>query len=300
MKERKRTRDVGEAVPNKGKRTVLSRKGESYFQAKDNTATFADPFSGDSFDEPLSRYEYDLGDIVGLANGKPRCSGFLVTCPFQREKSATVEAQRIIGRAARDKVSFGNLKVHSLGKCVMRLRRPSGGDQDVPPMDVVSLLETIARGVDDKEIGTPKFCQRFFPFEALCWCEEAEIEKAMVAILAGKKEKIGPKQSFSVGCKSRRIKVEAENGGNSAERMVNVVDALAKGFQSVFKEAPVNLKQPENIILCESVKVSQNRALIALCCVQAELADVRSRGTSIRTLARREKHKPPIETPNVK
>ena len=72
------------------------------------------------------------------------------------------------------------------------------------------------------------------------------------------------------------------------------------GLQSVFKEAPVNLKQPENVVLCESVKVSQNRALIALCCVQAELADVRSRGTSIRTLARREKHKPPIETPNVK
>ena len=94
-------------MPNKGKRTVLSRKGESYFQAKDNTATFADPFSGETFDEPLSRYEYDLGDIVGgwshgfgvlvclsltssfpflatgLANGKPRCSGFLVTCPFQ-------------------------------------------------------------------------------------------------------------------------------------------------------------------------------------------------------------------------
>ena len=137
-------------------------------------------------------------DVVG------KTCGFLVTCPYKREKSATVEAQRIIEKILeRDSFTYALVKVHTLGNCLLRLKAKSGG-REGDGLDAPSLLEKILDKLASSE-PAPKFCQRFFPIQALCTYGDSEIKTAFEGIISGAKLDREAALTFAVAYKAHKV-----------------------------------------------------------------------------------------------
>jgi len=236
---------------------VLSRKGGSYYLPEEGKGTFAE--GGLQVEEPITRFVYNQEDVIGA------CDGFVVFCPFRREKSATIEAQNLILEVA-PKTKFETVRSASRGKCVLRLGRERGRRQGAP-----LLLQEIMERLDSGVSKLPKFCHRLVPIQAICVCQEEELRRHAKVILAEVKD---PEASFAVSCKTRRVKVE--DGDD-----VNVLDVLAKTYSLVFPKAKVDLKNPKVVLLCETFGTN----LCAISAVTSELIQVRAKGISIRPLA---------------
>ncbi|QDZ18688.1 hypothetical protein HOP50_02g11930 [Chloropicon primus] len=256
---------------------VLSRKGHAYFEAKASQSTFADGAvdRGDGFDEPLSRFEYNVRDVVG-----PTC-GFLVTCPFKREKSATVEAQKIIEKVLeRGSFTYQCVKVHTLGNCLLRLKGKSGGGKS-DGLDAPLLLEKILDKLASSE-PAPKFCQRFFPVQALCTYGDSEIKAAFEGIVSGTNLDSEAGLTFAVAYKAHKV---AGISGDPEHKKVDVRSVLASTFQERFKNATVDLRAPKIVILCTSLgAVDRKTILCALSICSDRLVEVRSKGIFPRVL----------------
>ena len=237
---------------------VLSRKGGSYYLPEEGKGTFAE--GGLQVEEPITRFVYNQEDVIGA------CDGFVVFCPFRREKSATIEAQNLILEVA-PKTKFETVRSASRGKCVLRLGGGDRGRRQGAPLLLQEIMERLDSGVSK----LPKFCHRLVPIQAICVCQEEELRRHAKVILAEVKD---PEASFAVSCKTRRVKVE--DGDD-----VNVLDVLAKTYSVVFPKAKVDLKNPKVVLLCETFGTN----LCAISAVTSELIQVRAKGISIRPLA---------------
>ena len=262
----------------------------------------------DEFSEPLPRYDYsfDANDAQKLRN----VQGFLITCPFRREKSATVEANALLSRTRdngeenpeSEALSLSLVKLSCQGKLLLKIKpgTTTGTERAGKKVSVLCLLEKILDNISRGKVLPPKLCQKFFPIQALCSCDEvSNIQEAIRSILASTPDLFGfggeeckpageataSKLTFAVASKPRCVKLRTgiKEDGKLAE--VNVVNVLAKEFQNVFPKAAVDLKDPRVVILCESLQMSDNRTLLALCVTQKRLARIRSKGISIKALS---------------
>ena len=108
---------------------------------------------------------------------------------------------------------------------------------------------------------------------------EAEAEGVGIGFTEGEQFR------FAVGGKAKAVKLPS--GGK-----VDVVKTLAGAFQSVYKKAVVSLKEPQLVILYESLHISQKgvkNVLIALslCHQDLGLIHIRPKGIGIRPLFNR-------------
>ena len=284
-------------APQKKRQKVLDEEKEK------------DEDDDDDFSEPLPRYDYsfDANDAQKLRN----VQGFLITCPFRREKSATVEANELLSRARdnggeenpeSEALSLSLVKLSCQGKLLLKIKPGTATETERAgkKVSVLGLLEKILDKISRRKVLPPKFCQKFFPIQALCSCDEvSNIQEAIRSILASAPDLFGlggeeckpageataSKLTFAVASKPRCVKLRTGSKEDGKLAEVNVVNVLAKEFQNAFPNAAVDLKDPRVVILCESLQMSDNRTLLALCVTQKRLARIRSKGISIKALS---------------
>ena len=139
-------------------------------------------------------------------------------------------------------------------------------------------------------ICSARYCQRFFPIQALCKFEAASLEAGLGAASAsflrgdvaeGRKLPAKSPLKFAVWCKQRRLKV-----GEEGRR---VVDLLAEAFKAHCEgagiEAQVSLRDPQVLVLAEApFEASGGQKLIALCVLPSGCVDIKPKGVMVKTL----------------
>ena len=111
----------------------------------------------EEYGEPIARFDYQaLGDLAKL--GEHLVKGFLVTCPFRREKSATVEAIKLIEDQQEQtpkEVKLSLVKCHMKGKLFIKTTKneAAGVESDEkrvkgvqPTLLLRQILEAIEKG----------------------------------------------------------------------------------------------------------------------------------------------------------
>ena len=187
--------------------TDLRAKRRKTFDAQDG-----DGATGGEADESLERYEYAAPDAIVRGLG---CVGFVVTCSFQREKSATREATEMLrprlpttplafGAAAKG-LRLNPVKMPGRGFVLIRMsERPDpdaaaadakGRDDPHPRPDddrtratvAAEVLGVVTRTVADVKAGrcpAPRFVEKMTPVTVTCAFDGAAIDAGAVAALA--------------------------------------------------------------------------------------------------------------------
>ena len=193
--------------------TDLRAKRRKTFDAQDGGGDDGDGATGGEADESLERYEYAAPDAIVRGLG---CVGFVVTCSFQREKSATREATEMLrprlpttplafGAAAKG-LRLNPVKMPGRGFILVRMsERPdpdasdAKGRDDPHPGDpnddddgtratvAAEVLGVVTRTVADVKAGrcpAPRFVEKITPVTATCAFDGAAIDAGAVAALA--------------------------------------------------------------------------------------------------------------------
>ncbi|KAL2465278.1 hypothetical protein Adt_41129 [Abeliophyllum distichum] len=169
-------------------------------------------------------------------------SGFLITCPIKREKSATKEAMSIFGKylrshnsysesmekldvdaaAKRRKTSVGAVKGESLSILESTHTADRCGDSVVyllftfprnkyPP--VVDIVSSIIQSLESGSSKSPLWCHRIFPIQATCSLDEnvihSTVSKLVNQFVTDRKNELAQPLKFAVGYNRRGIE-EAE------------------------------------------------------------------------------------------
>jgi len=207
--------------------TDLRAKRRKTFDAQDG-----DGATGGEADESLERYEYAAPDAIVRGLG---CVGFVVTCSFQREKSATREATEMLrprlpttplafGAAAKG-LRLNPVKMPGRGFVLIRMsERPDpdaaaadakGRDDPHPRPDddrtratvAAEVLGVVTRTVADVKAGrcpAPKFVEKMTPVTVTCAFDGAAIDAGAVAALAASGfDATGRDVSFAVSYHNR-------------------------------------------------------------------------------------------------
>ena len=139
-------------------------------------------------------------------------------------------------------------------------------------------------------ICSARYCQRFFPIQALCKFEAASLEAGLGAastsflrgdVAEGRKLPAKSPLKFAVWCKQRKLKV-----GEEGRR---VVDLLSEAFKAHCEgagiEAQVSLRDPQVLVLAEApFEASGGQKLIALCVLPSGCVDIKPKGVMVKTL----------------
>ena len=195
--------------------TDLRAKRRKTFDAQDGGGDDGDGdgATGGEADESLERYEYAAPDAIVRGLG---CVGFVVTCSFQREKSATREATEMLrprlpttplafGAAAKG-LRLNPVKMPGRGFILVRMsERPdpdasdAKGRDDPHPGDpnddndgtraivAAEAVGVVTRTVADVKAGrcpAPRFVEKITPVTATCAFDRAAIDAGAVAALA--------------------------------------------------------------------------------------------------------------------
>lgn len=203
-----------------------------------------DGATGGEADESLERYEYAAPDAIVRGLG---CVGFVVTCSFQREKSATREATEMLrprlpttplafGAAAKG-LRLNPVKMPGRGFILIRMsERPDpdaaaadakGADDPHPRPDddrtratvAAEVLGVVTRTVADVKAGrcpAPRFVEKMTPVTVTCAFDGAAIDAGAVAALAASGfDAKGRDVSFAVSYHNR-FKTQGDPTGKDA------------------------------------------------------------------------------------
>ena len=247
--------------------TDLRAKRRKTFDAQDG-----DGATGGEADESLERYEYAAPDAIVRGLG---CVGFVVTCSFQREKSATREATEMLRpRLPTTKgLRLNPVKMPGRGFILVRMsERPdpdasdAKGRDDPHPGDpndddgtraivAAEAVGVVTRTVADVKAGrcpAPRFVEKITPVTATCAFDRAAIDAGAVAALAASGfDAKGRDVSFAVSYHNRfktqgdpREGKAGDGGGGggaapAAERhgRREVIEAVAGGVRAALTAA---------------------------------------------------------------
>lgn len=144
-------------------------------------------------DGEFARYKYAALDVRGSCDHQ----GFLVTCGFQREKSATKEAIALLtrytqqpmpqaGTANADTSSYRpedntfRLSLVKLACSGVVLLIVSSQGSSVDPVEAV---QRAMQGVQRKEVSSPQFVQRILPVQAMAPLRPARLKSSAEALV---------------------------------------------------------------------------------------------------------------------
>ena len=184
--------------------TDLRAKRRKTFDAQDGGGDDGDGATGGEADESLERYEYAAPDAIVRGLG---CVGFVVTCSFQREKSATREATEMLRpRLPTTKgLRLNPVKMPGRGFILVRMsERPDPDASDAKGRDdphpenpndddrtraivAAEAVGVVTRTVADVKAGrcpAPRFVEKITPVTATCAFDRAAIDAGAVAALA--------------------------------------------------------------------------------------------------------------------
>lgn len=184
--------------------TDLRAKRRKTFDAQDGGGDDGDGATGGEADESLERYEYAAPDAIVRGLG---CVGFVVTCSFQREKSATREATEMLRpRLPTTKgLRLNPVKMPGRGFILVRMsERPNPDASDAKGRDdphpenpndddrtraivAAEAVGVVTRTVADVKAGrcpAPRFVEKITPVTATCAFDRAAIDAGAVAALA--------------------------------------------------------------------------------------------------------------------
>ena len=252
--------------------TDLRAKRRKTFDAQDGGGDDGDGATGGEADESLERYEYAAPDAIVRGLG---CVGFVVTCSFQREKSATRRRPRCSGpRLPTTKgLRLNPVKMPGRGFVLIRMsERPNpdasdarGRDDQHPgdPNDdddgtraivAAEAVGVVTRTVADVKAGrcpAPRFVEKITPVTATCALDRAAIDAGAVAALAASGfDAKGCDVSFAVSYHNRFKTQGGSEGGQgggwrrraaapAAERhgRREVIEAVAGGVRAALTAA---------------------------------------------------------------
>ena len=244
--------------------TDLRAKRRKTFDAQDGA-------TGGEADESLERYEYAAPDAIVRGLG---CVGFVVTCSFQREKSATREATEMLRpRLPTTKgLRLNPVKMPGRGFILVRMsERPNPdasdakGRDDPHPGDpndeddgtraivAAEAVGVVTRTVADVKAGrcpAPRFVEKITPVTATCAFDRAAIDAGAVAALAASGfDAKGRDVSFAVSYHNR-FKTQGDpregkagDGGGAAAPAAErhgrreVIEAVAGGVRAALTAA---------------------------------------------------------------
>ena len=220
--------------------TDLSAKRRKTFDAQDGGGDDGD--GATEADESLERYEYAAPDAIVRGLG---CVGFVVTCSFQREKSATREATEMLrprlpatplafGAAAKG-LRLNPVKMPGRGFVLIRMSErpdPAGAkgrdDSDHHPSDddrtratvAAEVLGVVTRTVADVRAGrcpAPRFVEKMTPVTVTCAFDGKAIDAGAVAALAASGfDAKGRDVSFAVSYHNR-FKTQGDPTGKAGD-----------------------------------------------------------------------------------
>ena len=252
--------------------TDLRAKRRKTFDARDGGGDDGDGATGGEADESLERYEYAAPDAIVRGLG---CVGFVVTCSFQREKSATREATEMLRpRLPTSKgLRLNPVKMPGRGFILVRMsERPdqdasdAKGRDDPHPGDpndddgtraivAAEAVGVVTRTVADVKAGrcpAPRFVEKITPVTATCAFDRAAIDAGAVAALAASGfDAKGRDVSFAVSYHNRfktqgdpREGKAGDGGGGGAAAPAaerhgrrEVIEAVAGGVRAALTAA---------------------------------------------------------------
>ncbi|XP_024530905.1 uncharacterized protein LOC9632149 isoform X1 [Selaginella moellendorffii] len=230
-------------------------------------------------------------------------AGFLVTCAFRREKSATKEIMDIlpqyIGTSSsipgdetpkenEDKSTASPSGIFSLiklsGSGIVFLSTPDD-------TDVVSVLSRVLDDIRAPHTKPFSWCNRLTPVQATCASEEEAIFVTVLGLLrddaGGIVSKTGRSNlKYAVGFNSRA----AEDGNTGVERD-GCIAAVARAMQEFEQQASVNLSNPEIVVAVELIPlVGKTTPLAGISLLPKEVVNAKPR-ISIKPLTSFKKQK---------
>ncbi|XP_015165671.1 uncharacterized protein [Solanum tuberosum] len=220
-------------------------------------------------------------------------SGFLITCPIKREKSATKEAISILEKyilsnhdAKRRKTCMDDANAECKGS-----REESGTSMEKSdilslvkltrsglvlfkfPFDkspaVVDIVSQIFQSLESGILKSPLWCNRILPIQGTCCLDEKELKKIVTKLVEqfmnNRQKETGNTVKFAVGYNRRGIEeTEMKNLRNTSSdpdifalldrnKCFSVVAAAVK---EVVPDSIVDLKDPEICVLVEVLPLS--------------------------------------------
>ncbi|KAL5207581.1 hypothetical protein ABZP36_032016 [Zizania latifolia] len=218
----------------------------------------------------LPRYDYRASGSHLLRSH----SGFLITCPIKREKSATKEAISIledcIGHAnsysseepepcdmkvaaKKRKICSEAPDIEKSGDALSRsglllFSLPSGG------LRVVQMLTQIFHSLQSGKLKSPQWCHRIFPIQETCVLSEtdlhATVSKLFLDFVKDKEDQDEP------------IKMKGQKNDNEGSKQQTLMEreqcfkVIAAAVKSVAKNSMVDLRSPEVAVLVEMLPIS--------------------------------------------
>ena len=247
--------------------------------------------------------------------------GFLITCPkVSHIRNNYAEASKVLSHVRSSTKRGGDpgeaecssspgegcsdwkmVKLESLvrdhGKVMVRFESKDAADR-LGVLEPVELLDRILRQTSSTRLGAGKkrkrkkneardvlsdlrYCQRFFPIQALCLCDEEGVKAAVTKILKESAKSEDSQQTvtkFAVCCKKRKTKVTTGDGKEKS-----VVDVLAETVKGESDWA-VSLSDPDIVVMVEGPFACADAApVLALCLCPRRMLDIKGKGITIRT-----------------
>jgi len=240
---------------------------------------------GEEAGEETGVHRFDYHGVEALKQG---AAGFLITCGYRREKSATKEACEVLSKYIPTR-KFFPIKLACEGLVMLRLmpeattaeagNADSGKDTRHLPSskaaaDDVNVVEVFEQILKDVQAGTqaaPKWCQRMTPILGSCEASISNLQPTIEKIISAHPSFIpsGPESmQFAVMYKGRQVGGEATPNLDKTEALKvianAVVDTVSNMDQPTDTDKPkrpapkVNLKQPQVVYVAEILPITAN------------------------------------------
>ncbi|XP_055819140.1 uncharacterized protein LOC129887920 isoform X2 [Solanum dulcamara] len=280
--------------------TTISEERDKEEEEKGEKIEEMKPWEQHSAVISIPRYDYNASSSL-LHNSH---SGFLITCPIKREKSATKEAIGILEKyivsnhdAKRRKTCLedANKECNGSGKesstsmeksdilSLVKLTR-SGLIFFKFPFDkspaVVDIVSQIFQSLETGILKSPLWCNRILPIQGTCCLDEKELKKIVTKLVEqfmnNRQKETGSTVKFAVGYNRRGIEETEMKNLRKASSDPNIFALLdrnkcfsvvAAAVKEVVPDSIVDLKDPELCVLVEVLPlsgVSDRTAIVGL------------------------------------
>jgi len=250
--------------------------------------------------EDFARYEYAPAD--GLLTSDEFTGGFVVTCAFGREKSATADALRMLNAAAESGARLKVAKLPCRGALLVMLGVPSGSGaiEDATRM-ASKALESVRSGVDPGS----RFVEKIYPVNAAFDLEDdARMASACAEIIRAADLRVDGLFSreelrFAVAyakrlCNDAVVSNEDAPGAHKKSVLVpRVARAIEDGLKKTHPNVTlqVDLKRPDIVVFLEVltflVSDGKKKHVVAMsaCAAEDKIFVVKSRGTTPESIS---------------
>lgn len=223
-------------------------------------------------------------------------SGFLITCPIKREKSATKEAISILNKYFGSINTCGSEQEEDPQNIISKRRKlvdsndienkilNENTDENIERseplslikltksglllltfshdhcVDVVGILSKIMQSLESSSLKAPLWCNRILPIQTTCVLHEKElcarVSKLVGDFMNNEGKEHGRPIKFAVGYNRRGIEETDLKGGNGILDRNKCFEIVAAAVKNIVSDSVVDLKSPDLIVLVELLPIS--------------------------------------------